>query len=141
MSPAHCRFLTAWNCRCIFLYTLTIKAMVCSETATALPPPLLATLMPSSCNAAISIVFVPALLARIPLGRLEGGQPIAISGIIPALEVRLAFLGERPTRFHQVFLGPVILELRGEALQRRCDPRPHLPHHVDGVHARCRGQC
>ena len=41
----------------------------------------------------------------------------AVGGIIPALEVRLALLGEGTTRFHQVFLGPVLVQLRSEAFE------------------------
>ena len=64
---------------------------------------------------------------------------MAIGRIIPALEVGLALLGEGSTRFHQVFLVPMLVQLGGEALEIWRHARTHLPHHVDGVDTRDAG--
>jgi hypothetical protein len=80
------------------------------------------------------------LLIQLLVGLIQGGKPVAIGRIIPALKIRLALLGKSTTRFHQVILSAVLVQLCGKMLQRCGDAWLHLAHHVDSVHARRWGQ-
>src|SRR5687768_4848235 len=50
------------------------------------------------------------------LHRVERRQPVAVLGIVPALEVGLALFGEGGARFHEVALGAVLVQGVGELL-------------------------
>src|SRR5579883_2916595 len=63
-------------------------------------------------QASTSLNFL-SVLRRRALGRR---QLVAVLGVIPALEVRLALLGEGGARFHQVVLVAVIVQGGGQHL-------------------------
>src|SRR3984893_291850 len=82
--------------------------------------------------------FLPELREVCGVSALDGierRKPVAVLGIVPALEVGRALLGKCGARFHQIALGAVLAQGGGETLHLRPGCRAHLAHHVDGVDA------